>query len=85
MRLNSGTYEYIAVYVDGLLIAAKDPLAITKCLEETHLFKLKGAGPLKYFRDEVGTLCFGPRKYIEKIWINMNSYLEQNLRNTHRH
>jgi hypothetical protein len=42
MRLNSNTYEYNAVYVDGLLIAAKDPLGITKCLEETHLFKLKG-------------------------------------------
>jgi hypothetical protein len=73
MGLNGDTYEYIAVYVDDLLIAAKDPLAITKCLEETHLFKLKGIVPLKYhlgcnyFRDDNGTLCFGPRKYIEKM------------------
>jgi Reverse transcriptase (RNA-dependent DNA polymerase) len=73
MRLNGYTYEYIAVYVDDLLIAAKDLLAITKCLEETHLFKLKGTGLLKYhlgcnyFRDDTGTLCFGPRKYIEKM------------------
>jgi hypothetical protein len=71
MRLNSGTY--IAVYVDNLLIAAKHPLAITKGLEETHLFKLKGIGPLEYhlgcdyFKDDAVTLCFGPRKYIEKI------------------
>jgi Reverse transcriptase (RNA-dependent DNA polymerase) len=73
MRLNSDIYESIAVYVDDLLIAAKDPLEITKCLEETHPFKLKGTGPLKYhlgcdyFRDDTGTLCFGSRKYIEKM------------------
>jgi hypothetical protein len=73
MRLNSDTYEQIAVHIDNLLIAAKVLLAITKCIEETHLFKLKGTGPLKYhldcdyFRDDTGTLCFGPRKYIEKM------------------
>jgi hypothetical protein len=48
MRLNGDTYEYIAVYVDNFLKAAKYPLTITKRLEETHLFKLKGTGPLKY-------------------------------------
>jgi hypothetical protein len=48
-------------------------MAITKCLEEKHLFKLKGTGRLKYhlgcdyFWDDTGTLCFGPRKYIEKM------------------
>jgi hypothetical protein len=42
-------------------------------LEEQHQFKLKGIGPLQYhlgydyFLDDNGTLCFGPRKYIEKI------------------
>jgi hypothetical protein len=71
--LNGDIYEYIAVYVDDLLIAAKDPLGITKCLEENHQFKLKGTIPLKYhmgcdyFRDDTGTLCFGPCKYIEKM------------------
>jgi Reverse transcriptase (RNA-dependent DNA polymerase) len=73
LRLNGDIYEYIAVYVDDLLIAAKDPLAITKCLEESHMFKFKGTGPLKYhlgcdyFKDDTGTLYFGPRKYIEKM------------------
>jgi hypothetical protein len=71
MRLNSDTYEYIAGFVDDILIDAKDPLSITKCLEKTRLFKLKGSGPLKYhlvcdnYRDDAGTLCFGLRKYIE--------------------
>lgn len=73
MRPTSDTYEYIAVYVDDLLIAAKDPSSITKVLEEQHLFKLKGTGPLQYhlgcdyFKDDFGTLCFGPRKYIAKM------------------
>jgi hypothetical protein len=38
MHLNGGTYEYIAVYVDDLLIAAKDPLVITKYLEGMNRF-----------------------------------------------
>jgi hypothetical protein len=74
MRINSGTIEYIADHVvANVLIASKDPLAITTCLEETHLFKLKGTGPLKYhlgcdyFRDDAGTLCFGMCKYLEKM------------------
>jgi Reverse transcriptase (RNA-dependent DNA polymerase) len=68
-----GLYEYIAVYVDDLLIAARDPEEITKTLENSHKFKLKGVGPLTYhlgcdyFRDKDGTLCYGPRKYIAKI------------------
>jgi hypothetical protein len=71
--LNGDIYEYIAVYVDDLLIAAKDPLANTNCFEESYMFKLKGTGPIKYhlgcyyFKDDTGTLCFGPRKYIEKM------------------
>ena len=38
-----------------------------------HKLKLKGTGPIKYHlgcdfaRDEYGTLCFAPRKYIEKM------------------
>jgi Reverse transcriptase (RNA-dependent DNA polymerase) len=73
MRENDGLHEYIAVYVDDLLIAARDPGAITWVLEESHKFKLKGVGPLtyylvcNYFCDKDGTLCYGPRKYISKI------------------
>jgi hypothetical protein len=68
MRENDGLYEYIAVYIDNLLIAARDPGEITRALEESHKFKLKGVSPLTYilgcdyFRDKDGTLCCGPRK-----------------------
>jgi Reverse transcriptase (RNA-dependent DNA polymerase) len=74
MREGDGVYEYIAVYVDDLLIAARDPKKIVETLQEKHRFKLKGVGPLTYhlgcdyFRDKNdGTLCYGPRKYIAKI------------------
>jgi hypothetical protein len=64
MRANNSLYEYIAVYVYELLIAAKE---IIQTLKEQHKLKLKGVGPLNYhfgcdnFRDHDGTLCFGPR------------------------
>jgi hypothetical protein len=73
MRESDGLYEYIAVYVDDLLIAARHPEEIISKLKEEHKFKLKGVGPLTYhlgcdyFRDDDGTLCYGPRKYIVKL------------------
>jgi hypothetical protein len=73
MRENNGLYEYIAVYDDDLLIAARDPGDITRTRENVHKFKLKGVGPLTYhlgrdyFHDKDGTLCYGPWQYIAKI------------------
>ncbi|MFA9289401.1 MAG: reverse transcriptase domain-containing protein, partial [Weeksellaceae bacterium] len=73
MRENDGLYEYIAVYVDDLLIAARKPEEIISKLQEEHKFKLKGVGPLTYHlgcdyvRDSNDTLCYGPRKYIVKL------------------
>ena len=65
-------YEYIGVYVDDLIIASKDPQAVIDALmAKPHSFKLKGTGPVEfhlgcdYYRDDDGTLCVGPRKYIE--------------------
>ena len=76
MRAAGDCYEYIAVYVDDLAIAAKDPAEIVRQLREEYNFKLKGDGPLDYhlgcnfFRDPDGVLCYGPKKYISKIMIN---------------
>jgi hypothetical protein len=73
MRENGCLYEYIAVYVDDLLISARDPNSIVQTLQEKHKFKLKGVGLLTYhlgcdyFCDMDGTLCYGPRKNIDKI------------------
>ena len=74
-------YEYIAVYVDDLLVAAKDPEAIIKILESVpYNYKLKGSGPIKFhlgcdfFRDADGCLCFAPKKYVEKMLIAYKNY-----------
>ena len=74
MRDMGDHYEYLAVYVDDLLIASKNPQKIIdSLLAKPHAFKLKGTGPVSYhlgndfFRDEDGTLCVGPRKYIERM------------------
>ena len=66
-------YEYTAVYVDDLAIAAKDPQAFCNVLKEKYNLKLKGVGPLEYHlgctykKDPDGTLAADPRRYINKI------------------
>ena len=79
MRPNGNVYEYIASYVDDLCIAAKDPASIIDTLEKTYGYKLKGTGPIEYhlgcdyFRDDDGTLCFAPKRYIDKM---IDSYFQ---------
>ena len=66
-------YEYIAVYVDDLAIAAKDPQAFCNELKKKCNLKLKGVGPLEYHlgctykKDPDGTLAADPRRYVNKI------------------
>jgi hypothetical protein len=73
MRQVDDHYEYIAVYVDDLMIASKDPNTLVDTLTNEYKFKLKGSGPVTFhlgcdwFRDEDGVLCFAPRKYIVKM------------------
>ena len=62
-------YEYIAVYVDDLAIAAKDPQAFCNELEKRYNLKLKGVGPLEYHlgctykKDPDGTLAADARRF----------------------
>ena len=66
-------YEYIAVYVDDLAIAAKDPQAFCNEIKKKYNLKLNGVGPLKYHlgctykKDPDGTLAADPRRYVNKI------------------
>ena len=66
-------YEYIAVYVDDLAIAAKHPQAFCNELKKKYNLKLKGVGPLEYHlgctykKDPDGTLAADPRRYVNKI------------------
>ena len=67
-------YEYIACYVDDLLIVSRKPEGIIKDLQANpHNFKLKGTGQVSFhlgcdfFRDEEGVMCVGPKTYIEQM------------------
>ena len=73
MRDMGDNCECLAACVDDLMIASKNPKAIIDALMGAHKLKLKGTGPTTfhlgcdYFRDDDGTLCVGPRWYIEKM------------------
>lgn len=76
MREQDDHYEYIACYVDDLMIASRNPKAIIDALTaHPNKFKLKGTGPVSFhlgndfFRDDEGVMCMGPRKYIERMMI----------------
>ena len=76
MRPTETCYEYIAVYVDDIAMALHDPQAFIALLEDKHKFSFKGTGKLSFhlgsdfFRDEHGTLCMAPKKFIEKMVSN---------------
>jgi len=73
MHKNGDQYEYVAVYVDDLAFAVKDPQSFIQILRDKYQFKIKEAGPLEFhlgadsFRDDEGTLCMAPQKYIDRL------------------
>ena len=70
---NLRCYEYIAVYVDDLCIAAESPSAIIDIFKTKYHLKVKGDGKLNYhlcadyFEDPDGTFVSQPSKYIDKL------------------
>ena len=70
---NIRSYEYIAVYVDDLCIAAESPSAIIQICKTKCHSKVKRDGTLNYhlgadyFEDPDGTLVSQSRKYIDKL------------------
>jgi hypothetical protein len=77
MRSNGTVYhQYVAVYVDDLDFAMESPQDFIDVLVDNHKFKLKGTGPIAFhlgcdfFREEDGTLCMAPWKYIDKMMVN---------------
>ncbi len=70
LRENGDVYDYVAVYVDDLAFAMKDPGSLAETLQKKHKFKLKGTGELTFHlgadfrRDDDGTLVMTPTKYI---------------------
>ena len=70
---NLTCYEYTAVYLDDLCIAAESPSAIIDIFKTKYNLKVKGDGKLSYhlgadyFEDPDGTFVSQPRKYIYKL------------------
>ena len=66
-------YEYIAVYVDDLCIAAVSPSATIQVFKSKYHLKVKANGKLTYhqgadyFEDPDGTFVSQPKKYIDKL------------------
>ena len=66
-------YEYVAIYVDDLLIACDCASDFIHTLKKKYNLKIKREGPLKYHLgcdydlDPDGTLVAQPKKYISKI------------------
>ena len=66
-------YEYIAVYVDDLCIAAESSSAIIQIFKSKYHLKVEGDGKLTYhlgadyFEDPDGTFVSQPKKYIDKL------------------
>ena len=69
----STKYEYVAIYVDDLLIACTCASEFTIQIKGSTTSKIKGDGPLNYHLgcdyhlDPDGTLVAMPKKYISKI------------------
>jgi hypothetical protein len=61
MMGNSSHYEYLATYVDDILIWSKDPMAGIKSLEKTYM--LKSVGIQEYY---VG----GNVEFLGETWKN---------------
>jgi hypothetical protein len=73
MQHKGDHYEMIGVYVDNLIIISKNPQLIIDCLTMQHKFTLKGMSSISYhlgcdyFYDLNGTMCYGPKRYIDKL------------------
>ena len=77
-------YEYVAIYVDDLCIAAQYPGQIIQTLKKDFKLKVKGDGPLShhlgadYTRDKDNTLVCQPKKYIERLDESYHSMFKKN-------
>ena len=74
MREANGKYEYVATYVDDLLLAMDDPKSFIDLLTSPkYNLKFKGTSEVEFHlgadfgRDPDGTLFMSPKRYIERI------------------
>ena len=81
------TFEYIAVYVDDLLIASEEAHKIIQDFKEKFKIKIRGDGPLEYHLgcdyklDKDGTLVAQHTKYINNIRFTKDDVPNENFIN----
>ena len=93
MRDKGNYYEYIAVYVDDLIIAAKNPMEIIKELEVAGKYKFKGVGVPEYYLggdvarrkngNETYTTVLTAKTYIKNIVDKIERLFEITLKSYH--
>jgi hypothetical protein len=83
----SSHYEYLATYVDDILIWSKDPIAVIKSLEMNYL--LKSVGIPEYYlggnaeflgvawKNQGLRLALSARTYIQNVIPKFKGYLER--------
>ena len=93
MRQQNDGYEYVAVYVDDLIIASKSPMAIIKELEKIGKYEFKGVGEPEYYlggdvsrkkkkNGSVSTIL-SAKRYILNVCDKIERLFELKLRNYH--
>ena len=74
LRQNGNMCKWVAIHVDDLALAFKDPqVLLDQLTANLHNFKLKGSGPITFqlgmdfFCDSDGVLCMAPEKHKKTI------------------
>jgi len=91
MRKNGDLWEYIAVYVDDLIVIAKDAMAILTEVKTKGKFDLKGVGKPEYYlggdiyRSEDPNspikTAMSAKTYLKNIWYKIERVFGTTLRN----
>ena len=86
-------YEYLAVYLDDLIIVSKDPFSIIKELKQLGCHTLKGVGELVYYlggdiirtKDSIGKkmTTLSVKTYIKNICDKVERTFNITLKNYH--
>ena len=93
MKEKEDHYEYICVYVDDLIIMARDPMKIIEKLKKISGYSLKGVGEPEYYlggdikREENGKghkkTILSAKTYIKNICKKIEKTMECQLKNYH--
>jgi len=94
MREKEGEYEYIAVYVDDLIVASRDPMSVIEEVKTIGNFQLKGVGEPEYYlggdierkkRKDTGELYtkISAKTYITNICEKIERIFKIKLKNYH--